>query len=156
MTSPEIGPEVLYEKCADCHLFVEPNDVEPIEGMTFADYIHLHRGDDADNALDESHEAKPSGMLANLNTWKAYGPPEMKERFVKEYQVWVYKNPRWSQEPPHDPLIFTTERLDRLELYSQGVDATSPEEACQKVKTEHEYQAKFIRMDEEIRTWNIR
>lgn len=75
--------EPLYEKCADCHLFVEPNDVEPIEGMSdIAPYIHLHRGDEADEALDETHEAKPSGMKANIATWKAYGPQAMKERFT--------------------------------------------------------------------------
>jgi hypothetical protein len=74
--------ELFYEKCADCHLFVEPNDVEPVKGVDdIALYIHLHRGDEADEAIDETHEAKPSGMKANLATWKAYGPQKMKERF---------------------------------------------------------------------------
>ena len=74
--------EPLYEKCADCHLFVEPNDVDPIEGWTLAPYVHLHRGDAADEAIEETHEAKPSGMKANVATWKAYGPIAMRQRFT--------------------------------------------------------------------------
>jgi hypothetical protein len=79
--------DTLYEKCADCHLFVEPNDVEAhwelgARESDIAPYIHLHRGDEADEAIDESHEATPSGMKANLATWKAYGPLAMKRRFT--------------------------------------------------------------------------
>ena len=44
--------------------------------------MHLHRGDEADEALDEKHEARPSGMLATLDVWRRYGPPEMRVRFV--------------------------------------------------------------------------
>lgn len=76
-----IDADTLYEKCAECHLFVEPND-QPL-GQGFALYIHLHRGDEADEALDETHEALPSGQKANLATWKAWGPQAMRERFVR-------------------------------------------------------------------------
>lgn len=70
--------ETLYEKCAECHLFVEPND----QGPEFAQFIHLHRGDYADERLDETHEARPSGLKATLDTWQVYGPSAMRERFV--------------------------------------------------------------------------
>jgi len=73
------GGRGLYEKCSDCHLFVEPNYATPREGV--APYVHLHRGDEADEALDESHEARPSGMFANLAAWRAYGPQAMRLRF---------------------------------------------------------------------------
>ncbi len=76
----------LYEKCADCHLFVERNDsldgADPKYAATLAPYVHLHRGDEADEILDESHEARPSGHLANLSTWRAYGPYAMRVRFM--------------------------------------------------------------------------
>ena len=72
---------VLAEKCGveDCPLFVERN--EP-KGPGVADFVHLHRGDEADEALEEKHEAQPSGMLATLDVWRRYGPPEMRVRFV--------------------------------------------------------------------------
>lgn len=49
--------------------------------MLIAAWEHLHRGDPLDTVLDESHEAKPSGMRATLATWKAYGPLAMRQRF---------------------------------------------------------------------------
>jgi len=80
----------FYEKCADCHLFVEPNaavsDFDTSEGI--APFDHLHRGDEADEALVWSHEARPSGMRANLATWRAYGPPEMRLRFDDAALAW--------------------------------------------------------------------
>lgn len=67
-----------YEKCAHCHLFVEPNDAyEP--GL--AEYVHLSRGDADDDALDDSHEAAPSGEVHMLMAWAAHGPVEMRSRF---------------------------------------------------------------------------
>ena len=80
--------DALYEKCAHCHLFVEVNTfasggdgdgrtpLEPIAG-----YDHLHRGDDADEEVISTHEATPSGLVANLATWKTFGPLEMRQRF---------------------------------------------------------------------------
>lgn len=73
-------PPVLYQKCRDCHLFVEPNDVDVEDGI--APYVHLHRGDDADEAIEESHQAQPSGLLATLDVWKQFGPPAMRVRFT--------------------------------------------------------------------------
>lgn len=69
----------LAEKCADCHLFVEPNQAT---GNDIAPYVHLHRGDEADDAIDGSHEAKPSGMKATISTWRAFGPAAMRARFT--------------------------------------------------------------------------
>lgn len=72
---------VFYEKCLHCHLFIEPNpSYEDDEGL--AQYIHNHRGDAMDEKLDETHEAEPSGRIANLLTWKTYGPLAMRERFT--------------------------------------------------------------------------
>lgn len=70
--------EHLAEKCKHCHLFIEPNlDAGP----GIAEYMHLHRGDEADEALDADHEPEPSGMIATLATWREYGPREMRARF---------------------------------------------------------------------------
>ena len=75
--------EWLYEKCLHCHLFVEPNSSfkDSTPQFPIAEHEHLHRGDEADTLLDESHEAKPSGMRATLATWKEYGPLAMRQRF---------------------------------------------------------------------------
>lgn len=73
--------EHLYEKCRDCHLFVEPNDAHK-PGTEIAEFVHLSRGNDPDEALDASHEPVPSGMRANLATWRVFGPVAMRERFV--------------------------------------------------------------------------
>ncbi len=100
----DIDPDHLYEKCRDCHLFVEPNDDARCRhclGLLNLDtsvddcpqgymdhwsgrvvYEHLHRGDDVDEALASSHQAEPSGRKANLLAWKTYGPLPMRERFV--------------------------------------------------------------------------
>lgn len=85
MTQTDLN-ERLYEKCALCHLFVEPNSAfkDSTPEFPIAEYIHLHRGDEADEALDESHEPAPSGMRATLSVWQEFGPPEMKERFLRD------------------------------------------------------------------------
>jgi hypothetical protein len=74
---------VMYVKCAHCHLFVEPNEAHDNDA-TLAQYVHLHRGTPADERLDESHEAEPSPFEANLATWRVFGPPEMRERFIDQ------------------------------------------------------------------------
>lgn len=74
---------VLYERCKHCHLFVERNEVD---GQGIAAFVHLHRGDEADEALDDSHEAEPSGELATLSVWRRYGPALMRARFDEEGQ----------------------------------------------------------------------
>lgn len=72
-----------YEKCTECHLFVEknPSYEDSTPDFPIAEYLHLHRGDENDNLIDESHEPKPSGMIHDLDYWKKFGPEEMKERF---------------------------------------------------------------------------
>jgi hypothetical protein len=80
MTTTE---QPLYEKCAHCHLFIEAN-YNPDDTPGLAEYVHLHRGDDADEQIDETHEAKPSGQVATLAAWKQYGPPEMRARFIDD------------------------------------------------------------------------
>lgn len=75
-------PERGYEKCSQCHLLIERNDAP--DGDGYAEYVHLHTDDDADRALDESHEARPSGESHSLLYWKTYGPPAMRARFVTE------------------------------------------------------------------------
>jgi hypothetical protein len=72
-----VWQDVLYEKCRLCHLFIAPNEPENPE---VADYVHLTRGDAADELL-ETHPATPSGFKATLDTWKVFGPTAMRERF---------------------------------------------------------------------------
>lgn len=85
-SEPSEDAEHLYEKCADCHLFVEVNaaaeDFDPSENIQPFD--HLHRGTPEDEALDSSHEPRPSGMKATLATWRAYGPEAMRARFTDD------------------------------------------------------------------------
>lgn len=75
----------LYEKCLNCHLFIEYNSEHG--GINYdrddiAEYVHLHRGTPEDEAIDYTHEAKSSGMKATLATWRQFGPPEMVARFT--------------------------------------------------------------------------
>lgn len=79
----------LIEKCKHCHLFIEPNTAreiaetdDPAYAMQLAEYVHLHRGDDADEAIENTHEAKASGLIATLATWKEFGPAAMRYRFT--------------------------------------------------------------------------
>lgn len=73
--------EQLYEKCRFCHLFVEPNEAY-VPGENIATHVHLARGDDADEKLDADHDPTPSGLRATLDTWRVFGPWQMRERFV--------------------------------------------------------------------------
>lgn len=75
-----VGGGPTYEKCVECHLFVEENYTGG--NPTIAAFVHLHRGDEADEALDATHEAKPSGQVETLTTWERIGPPEMIARFT--------------------------------------------------------------------------
>jgi hypothetical protein len=73
----------LYEKCAHCHLFVAPND-DWVDDNELARYVHHHRGDEADEAIEETHEPEASGLIANLAMWQAFGPATMRFRFVPQ------------------------------------------------------------------------
>lgn len=73
---------VLYEKCADCHLFIDDNNAYTDDVPNIARWIHLSRGDEADEAIEGTHDAAPSGMLATLSAWRAYGPEAMRARFT--------------------------------------------------------------------------
>lgn len=85
--------ERLSRKCAHCHLFVEEQDEEDIADGA-ARFIHLHRGDDADEALDETHEAEPEpGPGAPLTWWKLFGPAQMRARFIDDETVDVLGDP---------------------------------------------------------------
>lgn len=91
--------EPLHRKCAHCHLFVEEQDPRDLadaaaDGVPLARYIHSHRGDDADEALDESHEAEPEpGPGAPLTWWKLFGPAQMRSRFIDDETVDVLGEP---------------------------------------------------------------
>lgn len=78
-----MNEDEMYEKCADCHLFVEVNETTPQEGVAL--FMHLAR--EGDEELEASHEPRPSGMRANLTAWRAYGPPAMRARFVRDFPV---------------------------------------------------------------------
>lgn len=72
----------MFVKCAECHLFVEKNYTD---GDTeLAEYIHLDRGDEADEAITETHDAQPSEPARTLEYWQEFGPLEMKQRFGEE------------------------------------------------------------------------
>lgn len=73
-------PGTLYQKCAYCHLFIERQDEYPGQ----AEYVHLTRGDDADEAIDSTHEAWPSGQFGTLELWMQFGSPAMRARFSDE------------------------------------------------------------------------
>jgi hypothetical protein len=75
----EVHEDHLYEKCQHCHLFVFENTSE---GPGVAEYVHSSRGDAADDRIESTHDAEPSGLVANLATWMVFGPAEMRERFV--------------------------------------------------------------------------
>jgi hypothetical protein len=76
--TPPSREHEVYAKCKHCHLFVDENDGH---GEGVAKYIHLHRGDDADEAIDASHEPEP-GETATLAWWRINGPAEMRARFT--------------------------------------------------------------------------
>lgn len=72
---------LLYEKCLHCHLFVELNEAHLSPGNGTAEYVHLAR--EGDEHIDASHEPRPSGLVAPLDTWLVYGPAEMRARFMR-------------------------------------------------------------------------
>lgn len=72
---------LLYEKCLHCHFFIDNNDAWTNE-MNVSKYVHLSRGDEADEAWTEGHDATPSGMVASLSVWKDFGPDLMRARFT--------------------------------------------------------------------------
>lgn len=77
--------DYVSEKCAHCHLFIGDSgnsEDEIAEGL--AEYIHHSRGDDADEAIELSHDAAPSGQRRPLSWWKANGPAAMVARFGNE------------------------------------------------------------------------
>lgn len=78
----ETDGTLTYEKCRDCHLFIDVNDVE-YDDDTLAAYVHLFGECDLCVETDESHEARPGGGRGTLDYWKANGPDLMKVRFVE-------------------------------------------------------------------------
>ncbi len=88
MTAWPIDPlsikQQFYAKCAQCHLLVELNRSYEDAPEVLAKYVHLDRGDDADEELAGSHNAEPSDQVATLPTWKKIGPPAMRERFAAD------------------------------------------------------------------------
>lgn len=65
-----------------CPFFIEVNDDHEDDPDNIAPWIHLTRGDDADDAL-EDHEAIP-GRVAALSWWEANGPERVRARFTEE------------------------------------------------------------------------
>ena len=73
---------LTYTLCAEpgCPLFVEKNEARR-DDSSLAEWVHLHRDDDADRAIDESHEPVP-GETHELSWWRQNGPAQVQERFV--------------------------------------------------------------------------
>ncbi len=79
MTTRQIGTIIDYTQCRGCHLFVEPNHgSDPHE----AQWIHLSRGDDADEKIENTHDAGPGAESHPLDWWRANGPAAMRARFT--------------------------------------------------------------------------
>lgn len=77
----------IAEKCAHCHLFIEDQSGYAdalLPEVEIARYVHLTRGDEADEAIDATHDAEPSGLRATIAAWKLFGPLQMRERFVPD------------------------------------------------------------------------
>jgi len=72
--------EYVYEKCANCHLFVEENSAFD-GGEIIAPFIHLARGDDDDEAIENDHDATPSGQKRTRAWWRKNGPLPLRARF---------------------------------------------------------------------------
>lgn len=68
------------EEGVPCPFFVEVNSNHELDGDNIAPWIHLTRGDEADESLDD-HEAVP-GEVHPLSYWREHGPERVKERFV--------------------------------------------------------------------------
>jgi hypothetical protein len=122
----------LYEKCHDCHLFVVPNEVG---GEGIAEYVHLTRGDAADDLLDSTHDPRPSGMLATLPAWRVYGPPAMRARFapalmpeasddlpMREAARDTFPHDDWCHpDPDRDPYVgCECGAMDRWDAFAKG------------------------------------
>lgn len=77
------GPDgsVTYEKCRDCHLFIDRNDSEEDGDFEIAPFVHLYGECDLCVATDESHDATPGGGRGTIEWWKANGPELMQARF---------------------------------------------------------------------------
>lgn len=65
-----------------CPFFIDENPAykDTTPEFPLAEFTHLHRGDDEDEAKDD-HEPVP-GEVHTLDWWQAYGPARVKERFV--------------------------------------------------------------------------
>lgn len=59
---------VLYEKCAHCWHFIEPN-YDWDEDHSLAEYLHLDNGE-----KEHDHDAEPSGDIRTLDEWKRVQP----------------------------------------------------------------------------------
>lgn len=70
------------EAGAPCPFFVDVNYDHEDAPDNIAPWIHLTRGDDADNAQDD-HEPMP-GEVHTLAWWMENGPERVRERFVVE------------------------------------------------------------------------
>lgn len=85
-TTTEAGPTdegvLLYEKCRDCHFFVDDNPAWEPGAVSIARWMHLSRGDAEDDRWTEDHDAMPSGQIASLSVWREFGPPLMRQRFT--------------------------------------------------------------------------
>jgi hypothetical protein len=61
----------IYEKCAHCWHFTEPNDTKPDEFFVYAAYVHLD-----DGGKEHDHDAEPSGDVRTLDQWR-HDHPEL-------------------------------------------------------------------------------
>lgn len=124
-----------YEKCAHCHLFVEPVDEADALDRNF--FMHLARGDDDDNAIESDHDAMPSGEKNTLVWWKYNGPLAMRARFevdLYEQTLRMQESGMYDEYPTtalvefitdgHNHTMSTTEFRARLEEWLETWERT--------------------------------
>jgi hypothetical protein len=80
------------EDGAPCPFFIEVNSAHEDNPDDIAPWVHLTRGNDHDNAL-EDHEAVP-GEAHTLEWWQDNGPFRVRERFTDvALDVWLRFGP---------------------------------------------------------------
>lgn len=115
MSETQITQSPEYTLCAGktedgtpCPFFIERNS-DHDEDPTLAEYIHLTRGNDADDLL-EDHDAIP-GDTHTLDWWMEHGPFRVRERFTDvPLDVWLRFGPNdQTEEAEAEANVYGTE-----------------------------------------------
>lgn len=103
-----------YIKCEKCPLFVDPNHAHDPDdaGDDLAPWVHLSRGDDADEAY-EDHDATPDVTLGarTLAYWLWHGPLPMRARFALDAAEKIAEG---RADNPKDKINYIVDVLDSM------------------------------------------